>query len=259
MVYDDVILKLKNPEYIYAFNQDFKDCTYDKRHKIIVSKEFLILNLKKIVKSIIKGYVVILLKDYLDENSINQRDKAYIYNKIMDNFCFASRYSLLEDVTNKLVFTLEKNLEISVDGFAMFAMHEYNDRIYSIVDKIIEQIRAEEEFEEFVDILRFYIKTEPPGYGVLNIVICNDNRYKYLDENKKDVTEEWIDIFYEETDDAYVSQDDMLISLLITMQPEKIIIHNIKNAVNKKLMQTIKSVFTNRVEICSDNCDICRQ
>lgn len=62
------------------------------------------------------------------------------------------------------------------------------------------------------------------------------------------------DLTYKEN----TNMDDMIISMLITNSPEKIIIHCGDNCRNLDLIDTIKKVFTNRVQMC-DTCKICEK
>ena len=67
--------------------------------------------------------------------------------------------------------------------------------------------------------------------------------YTVLDENNEDITEKCIADFGGVEETPYENFDDLLISVLITLAPEKIVIHNGENIKNRELFDTIKRVF----------------
>jgi hypothetical protein len=52
------------------------------------------------------------------------------------------------------------------------------------------------------------------------------------------------------------SEDDLIISALITLSPNRIVIHCENNCNNKELIETIKNVFEHRVSFCN-SCEFC--
>ncbi len=231
----------------------------DKEFKIIIEKNSFIELAGTFADFIIRDYVFFLVCRYLEVYNTSKTtfDRYLIYEKVIKKVYDMENNNILVDVVRKLVDFSNEYCVINLDGFMKFVMKDYDDLILDRTDDFIDEILAEEELCEFIDMLKFYIATEPLGYGTINISVKSNGEYRYFDSSGIDVTEEWIDIFYNEIEDTEASCDDMLISLLVTMQPEKIIIHNIGRAKNKKLLRTIKILFEDRVIVCNENCKLC--
>lgn len=231
----------------------------DKEFKIILEKNSFINLAGTFADFIIRDYVFFLVCRYLEvyNSSKTTFDRFLIYEKVIKKVYNMENNDILVEVVRKLIDFSNSYRVINLDGFMKFVMKDYDNFILDRTDDFIDEILAEEELCEFIDMLKFYIATEPLGFGTINISVNPNGEYQYYDSYGIDVTKEWIDIFYNEIEDTEAGCDDMLISLLVTMQPEKIIFHNIGKAKNKKLLRTIKILFEDRVVVCNKNCRLC--
>lgn len=184
--------------------------------------------------------------------------KSSFYSKVLINSNLMEKTEINNYIINKLEIFRSLYDEINIDSVILFATREYDDILSDVIDSAIDEISAEEELIEFIDMLKFYIETEPIEYGTLNIDIQSDGSYRYYDKEYNDITEEWIESFYREVLDDDASEDEILVSTLVTRHPQEIIIHNICNTKNKKLLRTIKSVFERRVKLCPEDCPFCQ-
>ncbi len=108
---------------------------------------------------------------------------------------------------------------------------------------------VDKEYNEFIKLLKYFVEIEESKLDKLNILIDSTGKYTLKDSEGNDLTEE---VYIEISDVKYVeniSIDDMLISWLITNVPKEINIYNIENCTNKELINTIKNVFEERVNI----------
>lgn len=184
--------------------------------------------------------------------------KSVLFTKILINSNLMEQKGINNQIIKKIEFFKRLYNEINIDGVILFATREYDDMLSDIIDSTINEILAEEELIEFIDMLKFYIETEPIEFDTLNIDIQTDGSYKYYDKEYNDITQEWIGAFYQETLDDNASEDEILVSTLVTRHPQEIIIHNIHNTKNRKLLRTIKSVFERRVKLCPVDCNFCQ-
>jgi len=76
------------------------------------------------------------------------------------------------------------------------------------------------------------------------------------DDKKNSISSEYFDELRSEILDDTINYDDLLISTLITISPNRILIHDIEEFKNKELVQTISNVFAERITLCS-SCDLC--
>lgn len=158
----------------------------------------------------------------------------------------------------KIIKCIEDNEEINIKGFITFRTKELREDIEDIIDKVVEKYMVEKEYDEFIKLLKYFVEIQESKIDEVNIYISNDSSYTVRDKDNIDITERLFSELSEARFTGTVSMDDMLISGLITNSPERITIHCVENCSNKELIDTIKSVFINRVSFCS-TCDQCKE
>ena len=146
-----------------------------------------------------------------------------------------------------------------IDGFVTFRLKEYEALLERLTEALVEDYLTRKEYEEFIALLKYFVTIQKPRPAFTHV--CLDGRgtgYRILDESGNDITVKCFSDFAEGevllTEEAY---DDLLISVLITLAPEKIIIHGGEYITNKELFSTIGRVFENHVSYCS-GCEICK-
>jgi len=202
---------------------------------------------KKISSVIIDKYENILLKKitesefcYLPEN---ERSMIYLRAKenansqsgeILSTIHYNRRRMLIEDALRQF-FSEEKSLNI--EGFVNFRLEAYKEELREIVNCASDEIQAELEYEEFLEMLRFFISVQYPKEKIVHIVKRKDG-LRILNSKKKDITKVYLT-------DAYPPEkftaEDVLLSSLIGIAPEKIVIHDALES--EKIYSTVKKIF----------------
>lgn len=190
----------------------------------------------------IKDSSLQLLKN---EGSIIDESSVYCINK-------------KNQIIDKIAQCIDENREININGFMTFRMKELRDDLEVIIDKIVEKYMVEKEYNEFIKLLKYFVEIQDSKIDLMNIEISSDGKYIIRDKNGEDITER---LFNELNDLRYrenTNDEDILISVLITNSPEKVVIHCAENCRNEELIDTVKKVFTDRVEFCND-CKSCKE
>jgi putative sporulation protein YtxC len=180
-----------------------------------------------------------------DEGPIIDENSIYCINK-------------KNGIIDKIVQCIDENKEININGFMTFRMKELKDDLEGIIDKIVEKYMAEKEYNEFIKLLKYFVEIQESKIDLMNIEVSSDGKYIIRDKKDNDITER---LFSDLSDLRYrenTNDEDILISVLITNSPEKIVIHCAENCKNSELIDTVKKVFTNRVEFC-DDCKVCKK
>ena len=162
----------------------------------------------------------------------------------------------INNITEKIKACLEENDEINVNGFIRFRMKELRSDIEEIIDKVIEGYMVEKEYKEFIKLLKYFVDIQESKIDLINIVIDNEGQYFIFDKDEKNIFKEFMKELIEYKIDTEAKIEDIIISGLITNAPKKLIIHGKKNCTNKEFMETIESVFENKVSFCS-GCILC--
>lgn len=175
----------------------------------------------------------------IDENSIYYMNKKNI-------------------IIDKIVECIHENKEININGFITFRMKELKEDLEQIIDKVVEKYMAEKEYTEFIKLLKYFVEIQDSKIEEINIIIKNDGKYSIQDREGNNIEEKLFSDLEELKYSDNTNIDDMIISVLITNSPEKIVIHCSENCKNLDLIDTIKKVFTDRVQLC-DTCKVCKE
>lgn len=146
-----------------------------------------------------------------------------------------------------IVNVLRENKEANLEGILTFRMNEFANVIEPIVDKVFEIYTIEKEYDEFIGLLKHFIKGVESKIYMINIDIDKNGKYKILDENGIDLLNEVDGSVMADLLIGVCNIEDVILSLLISNVPKKVRIHGESNAKNKEFIKTIKNVFEDRV------------
>ena len=154
---------------------------------------------------------------------------------------------------------LRENKTMFLDGFVAFRLKSYESLLARLAERLVESYIAGKEYEEFVGLLKYFVNVQAPRPEGVHIFVCAKGGYRILDKEKNDITARCFADFLEGevllTEEAY---DDLLISVLITLAPQKIFIHQKENIRNHELFTTISRVFDGQMVYC-DGCPLCEK
>ncbi|MDK2811027.1 MAG: hypothetical protein PWR27_1736 [Petroclostridium sp.] len=224
------------------------------------------------------------IANVLSEYIIEKYEQKFISRIINSNYCYfnsGERREILRTALNNVLGVEEKNIfnnlfmlrrknivakklleyfetsnEIILDGFVTFRLKDYIKELEDVVDKAVDDYLMEKEYREFIRLLKYFVEIQEPKFDTVHVLVGYDNRYILLDHNRKEITNECIQDFINEVSEGEINYDDLLVSSLITLAPNKIYIHMIKQIKNRELIETIKNVFYGKVIFCS-GCDLC--
>jgi len=144
-----------------------------------------------------------------------------------------------------------------IDGFVTFRLKEYEALLDRLTERLVEDYITHKEYEEFIELLRYFVSMQQTRPELIHVCVRPDSGYAIIDEAGQDITARCFSDFAEGelllTEEAY---DDLLISVLITLAPQKILIHNASAITNHELFDTIDRVFQDGVSRC-DGCTLC--
>ncbi len=150
-----------------------------------------------------------------------------------------------------------ENSSANVEGLVAFRLKDYIALLYEVTETLIDKYLTEKEYEEFIELLRYFIHVQGMRPSLTHLVVKKGGMYLLLDENENDITKECIREFARPDELCAESFDDLLISILITLAPERIVVHNSGDIENREIFHTIEKVFDS-VTFC-DGCNLCTQ
>lgn len=169
-------------------------------------------------------------------------------------FCMNRINSIIEKISQ----FLKENKEINIKGFITFRMKQFKDDLEAVINKVVEKYMVEKEYNEFIKLLKYFVEVQESKIDIINIIVKNDGKYLIQDSEGKDILQNMMEELSDAKYSGSISVEDLIISGLITYCPKNIIIHCEENCLNKEMLNTIKSVFQERVSVCS-SCEICEK
>ena len=206
---------------------------------------------EKVFDDYIKNLSLYVIKKY--ENRILKRIIRKNYPEI-PNFAISEIIELKKDTDLSLRIELVEKIlktyfrdheEGNVEGIVRFRFFEYKKMLRDLADELIDIYYLNREYEDFVELLRYFINVQDFRPEIVYIRVLSNGTYLIFDKNKNDITKKCLQEFASTEEINDVSFDDLLISILITLAPEKIVVENSEKIKNIQLFETIEKVFEN--------------
>ena len=156
---------------------------------------------------------------------------------------------LVDMIRDKLLELFEISDRVNLEGFVTFCLQEYQAELEILIDECLDEYLAEQDYLEFLDLLSYFVEVEDCRFGNLSIVAQSDGSYRYYDENSREITRECMEEFMEEFADDEVDHDDLLVSILIILLPERISLFGAEHIRNKNLLKTLQIIFEKRIKL----------
>lgn len=240
--------KIYSESLVEKVNYYISDCIYDIIIRFICEDD--------IYKFILDNYF------FLNEKEIREIEKEIInilkYDKPLKQESDIYYENRKNYILLKIKSCLEENRQINIDGYITFRVKELMGDIEDISNKVVENYMIEREYNEFIKLLKYFVDIQDSKMDKLNIIISKEGTYDVKDDKGNSILNTFVsDILENEFNDPSINTEDIIISGLITNVPKSIIIHGSSYCLNKEFIETIKNVFTYRVELC-DGCNECK-
>ena len=147
---------------------------------------------------------------------------------------------------------LKGNSTINIKGFTNFRLTAYKKMLSELIQKVIEDYKVQEEYKEFISMLKYFVDTQKNRCKKLHVVFEENGEYTLLNENNFDITDKCFEEFLETKEQHSLNNEDVLISSLITLAPKKLFLHFESENYNKKIVNTISQIFEKKVYISSE-------
>lgn len=258
-----LLKKLENSSFenIFFISKEFKCYKNVIVHYLGVNiNEFLGFLSDLITETILIYYEPVLLRKFINFN--------YFYfdnveKEIIEQNCY--KYIILEEnktlkyrrdeIFNSVIHYIYENKSIILEGFVNFRLANYMTTLNEIVDYSANEYVIDKEYNEFISLLKIYVKSKASTVQMVHLVYTNGESI-LLDEEKNviDLKDNVFNAKY--LSDISFSSNDFALNALLTLLPKSLEIH-IVLGFEDEFINTLKLIFGNRVSICTD-CNICR-
>lgn len=148
-----------------------------------------------------------------------------------------------EMVENILKGYFEENECGNLEGIVNFRFYEYEKLLNALSEDLVDIYYLNREYDDFIELLKYFISVQDERPELIYLVVNRYGMYTILNEKRQDITNRCLSEFLRPEDIQNECFDDLLISIIITLAPEKIVVENRENIKNKQLFETIEKVF----------------
>ncbi len=215
---------------------------------------------KNIVSTLIIDSIINFYQEKIFRRIINVN---YFYfddferNIIFENcieFFKQEKSEITETLFDEIKKYIEYNRNIVLEGVANFRVKEYVKILDNIVDMAVNKYIIEKEYKEFINLLKIYVNSSGAKTDIMHLIYINGESI-LLDKEKNIVQVESNINNARYLSDISFSSNDIALNTLLNLLPKKLKIHVINK--EDEFINTLKLIFDNRVEICTD-CNICK-
>lgn len=203
---------------------------YDKKLIAFLHENYFFLKVDEI-----KDLKKMCIDAFLCEGKIEGENEVFYINR-------------KNSATKKILQCVTENPLINMEGFIRFRIKELEDDFQAMVDKVVEKYMIDKEYDEFINLLKYFVDIQESKIEEINIFAKSDGKYIIKDKTGKDISNEMVKELKNTKYNNSANEEDIIISGLITFSPQRIVIHNIEDFGRKELIDTIVNVFGDKVK-----------
>jgi putative sporulation protein YtxC len=144
---------------------------------------------------------------------------------------------------------LKDGLSFSIVSFVTFRLKRYIERLHHYVELAIDEYKLEQEYQNFVQMLRDYVSEREAKWSVVHLVHHSPD-FLFFDEQLRQVTKQelkqWIDRNLTVNQPMYI--DSSVLAPLVSIAPHTIYLYT--EHADDGMVQTIQNVFQERIRFC---------
>ncbi|EGL82151.1 Sporulation protein YtxC [Caldalkalibacillus thermarum TA2.A1] len=172
---------------------------------------------------------------WLDEDQVMER-KQLIYQQV---------YTYLSDAE-----------ALNLQGFFQFRLKAYCQKLLEAIECAIDEYVLDQEYDRFLQLLRLFVRSQMPKCALLHVVHIGQHLFHVFDQNSHPVSQEKLIERLSEWTGSFTSQDELIISALISYLPRRIILHT--PCPDQPVIRTLQHIFSDRLTLCT-GCEQCDQ
>ena len=186
---------------------------------------------------------------------LGEEERNLAYNIAKKKILNESNYILQkEHIKEEIIQYIGEYPIIYLDGFVMFRLKNLNSFVETVIEQSIESLNLEREYDNFMDVLKYLADSGDIGYDTIRVVFEEDD-YQLLDAEGVEIDKVYFENIAKKIDVKDISKEDLLISTLLALSPDKILIH-MSEYNEKETLDLIETIFENKVYYCY-NCNNC--
>lgn len=192
-----------------------------------------------------------------DEQQIIYNKASQFLRRCNDNesLNLLMNYGRKNRIAHRILDYIHSNQLMVVEGFINFCLPDYLTEIRFAVELAVEELKNEKEYNDFITLLRYFVDTQVPKIYEVNIMMDDHGIFNLWDGSGIKIEEHYMNYYLDDMLLNEINFDDVLISILITIAPRRIVLHNALE-LGSEPVETIKKVFKDKIRMCT-GCERC--
>ena len=190
----------------------------------------------------------------VDHPYLTAEEADVLSQKVIATLSAGEKEEWVLRVQNEVNSFLSENKAIFLEGFFRFRLKDFVHQLKENLEEAIDQLLADKEYQEFIKLLRYFVEIQEPKILEVHVLFYSKEKFRLLDEEEKPLEHDYLLKVLGDLKDEGLKYEDLLLSALITLSPQRIILHHSEKT---SIVKTILNVFTERVTFCRD-CELCR-
>lgn len=225
----------------------------------------------------VSGILAEFVLDHAEEGLLTQlirRDKRYNEEEIAEVLSYCKQIMNEEDavpesmeehhgrsrrrklLVQDLTGCMENQASLNLDGFLRFRIPRYSAELRDIMEYAADEFLMDQQYKEFISLLRYFVYIQESKIPAAHLMHKGGHEFMLLNEQMKPIDTEQLDTTFKvEFLDKDYNLEDLIVSTLITIAPERIYIHTREPEL--AVIKTISQIFEDRSEIC-EYCRLCK-
>lgn len=193
----------------------------------------------------------------VEKNELLQKALGFL-QKCNDNesLNMLMRFGRKNRIARRIFDHLHQTDLLVIDGFINFCLRDYLTEIKFAVELASEEIKNEKEYNEFIKLLRYFVDSQAPRILEVNLMVNDAGLFYMWDGEGNYIEDKYIDYYVDDIVVNNVNLDDILVSILITIAPRRVVLHGPGKVPDNQSLQVIKKVFRDRIFTCG-GCERC--
>ncbi|WP_216828892.1 putative sporulation protein YtxC [Alkalihalobacterium elongatum] len=158
--------------------------------------------------------------------------------------CFSERENFLYEAFAK---GIDEHTVFYYEPFLTFRLKDYGEILIDCIEIAIDEYLLEQEYQNIVESLRYFIKTAAKNMKELHLV--HDGQFSFYNSSFKEISREEKEFFLESAlvFEGELDIEEMVVSPLVSINPE--ILHIYTDDVDQGIIYTLQTIFQERVII----------
>ncbi|MBW4840801.1 MAG: putative sporulation protein YtxC [Paenibacillaceae bacterium] len=192
----------------------------------------------------------VMKRDYSFESRDEALQVQQMVNRMLaeDTETGSSREERRTLIQEALREYLQASSDLHLDGFALFRLKTYEDKLREIVDFAVDEYLLDKQYEEFIGLLQYFVYFQEPLTPLVHLMHKHGHEFAILNEQFTPVHVPASGGVVARIADQEMQMEDVIVSTLISLSPDKILIHT--QDPDAQVITTISRIFGERVEIC---------